>query len=153
MSIPESREYKHQTCKTSTEISGPKFHALSDPLAGMKTTYCGQCDAIFSLNEFVWTDTGESIPDYYERHRRKASENELMLCSNTGLVTLGAIGLLIGFMIGTAICLTIGGWVGVFIAAFMALVGAVGGVIARETVVAPKIIQRVCGVNDTRQLE
>jgi hypothetical protein len=35
----------------------------------------------------------------------------------------------------------------------MALVGAVGGVIVRETVVTPKIIQRVCGVSDTRELK
>ncbi|QDT13925.1 hypothetical protein [Planctomycetes bacterium K23_9] len=153
MTTPESRCYTHKKCSAETEVSGPEFHAMSDPLAGMNRTFCSQCEDMFSIDEFVWTDTGESIPDYYQRHGRKASDTDRMLCSNQGLLALGGAGLFIGFMIGTAVCLTIGGLTGIFIAAFLALVGAVGGVIFREAVVTPKILQRVCGVSDTRQLK
>ncbi|MGB7342693.1 MAG: hypothetical protein WBD20_00620 [Pirellulaceae bacterium] len=153
MTTRESRCYTHAKCKVETEVSGGEFRAMADPLAEMNRTFCGECEDMFPLEEFVWSDTKEPILAYYERHGRKASDNDRLFCSNKGLLALGGAGLFIGFILGTAVCVTVGGLTGIFIAAFMALVGAVAGVIVRETVVAPKILQRVCGTSDPRDLK
>ena len=153
MNARESRDYKHLKCKTQTEISGPEFRALSDPMASMKETFCDECDGHFPINEFAWSDTNEKITDYYDRHTSKASEADRFLCSTPGLAILAAGGFCVGVVFGGIICMLIGGMAGFIIALILGLVGAVVGVVVRETVITPKILQKVCGVSDTRNLK
>src|SRR5690606_14297700 len=66
--IPTSRVYIHQRCGQPTEVSGPEFIALADPLAEMEWTLCSNCQENDSVDQFVWADTGEPISVYYQRH-------------------------------------------------------------------------------------
>ncbi|MFK8112197.1 MAG: phage holin family protein [Rubripirellula sp.] len=153
MNAPESRTYTHQTCRTQTEISGPEFAALADPLAAMEFTYCSACDGHYSLEDFEWSDTRESIPDYYKRHGKKATEMDRFFCSNPGLAFLGGAGFFLGIMLGAFVYLMVGGFVTIIVAVVLGIAGAIAGVVLREAVIGPQIIQRVCGVTDPRSLK
>lgn len=153
MNTRESRNYTHSKCKTQTEVSGPEFSALSDPLAGMKETFCAQCDGHFPLSEFVWSDTSEKITDYYARHSKKATDADRFLFSTPGLGLLAGGGFFLGVMFGALLYFAIGGMAGFIVALILGLVGAVAGVVVCETVLKPKILGRVCGVSDTRNLQ
>ncbi len=150
---PESRVYTHQRCHSETEVSGPEFKALSDPLADMQKTWCCECSDHFVLNEFTWTDTDEKITDYYDRHSRKASSTDRFLCSTNCLLILAVGGLLIGVVCGVLIGNAAGWLWGTISAVVLGLIGGVAGCIFREAVIAPRVLQRVCGVTDSRHLE
>lgn len=153
MSARESRAYTHLKCKTQTEVSGGEFRALSDPLASMQETVCIQCGDFFPLSEFAWSDTSEKITDYYKRHGKSATDIDRFLCSTPGLGFLAGAGFFLGVMFGVLLYFAIGGIAGFVVALILGLVGAVAGVVAREAVVSPKILQRVCGDTDTRNLQ
>lgn len=55
----ESRTYTHRRCQMQTEMGGPEFRAMSDPLAGMKATFCSHCEDHFPVKEFAWSDSDE----------------------------------------------------------------------------------------------
>ncbi len=150
--VSESRAYLHERCKTETEIGGPEFHALSDPLANMRQTYCAECDRMFPLSEFHWADTRERIPDYYTRHGSKATAADRFLCTNGGLSLLAGGGFLAGIACGVPVGLKAGWFWGTAAAVGLGLVGALLGLVVRETLVSPRILRRVCGVDDTRRL-
>ena len=149
----EHRCYVHRRCQSETEVSGPEFQAMSDPLAGMKSTYCVSCEEQFPVDEFAWSDTGESIADYYARYRGSATDSDLWWCGNPGLFALAAGGMTAGLASGILIGVFTSLIVGVIAAVVLAIAGAVVGVVVRETVVAPKIVRRVCRVPDTRELQ
>jgi len=153
MTVPESRDYTHKRCNSDTEVSGPEFEALSDPLANMKRTWCAACEDHFTLDEFVWSDTGERITDYYARHGKNASDLDRFLCSTSGLLLIAAIGLILGVIAGAASGLVVRWLMATIIAVALGLVGAVVGVVVREMVISPLILKRVCGVADSRCLK
>ena len=128
--IPDSRTYVHLNCQTSTEVSGPEFSALSDPLIGMERTFCTGCDGMFPLDEFAWADTKERIPDYYARHAGQVSAFGRAVGSRTGLFLVTGLGAIV---------------LGV-------LVGVVVGFAVPEFVIKPATIRSAFGVSDTRML-
>ena len=93
--IPESRTYRHQKCGAETVISGEAYAALSDPLSDMSRNSCNE---FFPLADHEWSDTGETITDYYARHSARATGLERFLCSRRFLV----ISAVIAFPVGAA---------------------------------------------------
>jgi len=149
----DSRSYLHTTCGAETEISGPEFQALADPLASMQRTYCAECEDYFPLEEFQWSDTGETITDYYARHGATASSMDRFWCDTSGLVCLGILGLLAGSVVGIVLGMASGFWIGVGSSIGLGLVGGIGGIVVRETLISPRILERVCGTRDVTSLQ
>lgn len=126
---------------------------MSDPLAGMQTTYCENCGDQYPVEEFAWSDTDEVISAYYARHRAKATPGDMWWCGNGGLAVLAAVGLLGGIVIGVGAGMATTFFVGLAVGVVGSLLGAIAGVLLRESFVAPRIARRVCGVDDTRSLQ
>ena len=93
--IPESRTYRHSKCNEETTISGQPFEVMSNPLSDMTRTWCTQCNDYFPISEYAWSDTGESIPDYYARHSANASSLQRFLCSKKCMIFLALTGFLL----------------------------------------------------------
>lgn len=148
----ESRTYTHRRCRTQTTVDGPEFRAISDPMAGMRTTYCGKCEDQFPVAEFLWTDTNEPIGDYYTRHRKNASPSDLWWCGNGGLATLVGLGVAIGIGWGVILSVLFSWLIGLIAGVVLAIAGAAAGLVLRETLISPRITERVCGDADTRSL-
>jgi hypothetical protein len=126
---------------------------MSDPLAGMKTTYCVACGDQFAVDEYAWSDTNESIADYYLRHQAGVRPSDLFWCGNGGLLLLVLIGLSGGAVFGLIVGMLVASWIiGLIIAGVLAMAGMVVAIVIRESMIAPKIRRRVCGVEDTRTL-
>jgi hypothetical protein len=151
--VPESRVYRHLTCGQETTVTGSPFGVITDPLASMWRTWCGNCNGLFPLDQYVWSDTGEKITDYWARHGARATQLERWLCSKTALVVLISTGLVAGLIsgyfgfrrdaLGTMILMmAFFGFVGVFAAAALFI-----------SVIRKFIVWRVCGVTDTRVLK
>lgn len=149
----ESRFYLCTSCGEETEISGPEFLALADPLANMKQTYCVECEEYLPLDQFKWSDTGESIPDYYKRHGAKATNIDRFWCDTSGLLCLGILGLFVGGMLGAVVGMTSGFWFGAIASIVLGLAGGIAGLVIRETVISPRILERVCGTRDVTSLQ
>lgn len=125
---------------------------MSDPLAGMRTTYCVKCEDQFPVSEFAWSDTNELISNYYARHRKNASASDLWWCGNGGLALLMGLGFMAGVVSGVVLGLMTSGLIGVISGTVLALAGAIAGAVLRENFFARRITKRVCGVSDTRLL-
>jgi hypothetical protein len=152
MRVPESRSYTHLSCRAETVVSGPEFRAMSDPLADMTRTWCCECEDFFGVDQFAWSDTGEVIAQYYVRHARLATPTDRMLASRTGLLAVAGAGLLLGICLGVVVGWLTGFLVGLIGAVVLGLAGAVGGAMLHTMVLAPRVLQRICGVNDSRLL-
>ena len=125
---------------------------MSDPLAGMRTTYCVSCEDQFPVSEFSWSDTDERISDYYARHRKNATALDLWWCGNGGLAFLAGIGFLAGAIFGIILGVMMSWLIGLVTGTVLAIVGAIVGVVMREVLFSKSIVKRVCGVDDTRML-
>ncbi len=141
-----SREYVHSKCGNVTVIDGPEFAALADPLANMIATYCAECEDNFAVSEFAWTDTGERISDYYERHRRKASPTQRLLASRTGMFAMSAAAGLVALVIGLAVLRM------PIVALILTVVAAMAMIALHTFSIGPMILERALGTNDARQL-
>jgi hypothetical protein len=158
--IPTSRVYIHQRCGQPTEVSGPEFIALADPLAEMEWTLCSSCQENDSIDQFVWADTGEPISVYYQRHLQAVAAEDrqattrgnllryVIIAVASGLAVSIAIALLLVQLLGTVIGILLG-----IIAALLLipLLGILGFQYFEKNVTRP-IIRRVFGVEDVRQL-
>lgn len=151
-SIPESRTYRHTQCGEETTVGGQSFEVVSNPMSSMERTMCSNCGAMFPISEFEWSDTGETIADYYARHTKNATDRQRFLCSKkfmvgvimlSALVTAGAISVLVADnnMLARVICL-VGGL----------MIGAMMGMAIFVSGFANPIKRKVCGVSDTRVL-
>ncbi|XZE36069.1 hypothetical protein SH501x_001621 [Pirellulaceae bacterium SH501] len=147
-----SRTYLHRRCRTETTVDGGEFQAMSDPLAGMRTTYCVKCDQQFPVDEYEWSDTNELISAYYARYRKKATAADLWWCGNGGLAFLAGIGVLTGAILGIILGVKVSLVVGLIAGFVLSIAGAIVGVVVRETILSRSIVRRVCGVKDTRML-
>jgi len=150
--MQESRVYKHSRCDTETRVDGPEFRAMSDPMAGMLTTYCVNCADQFPVAEFAWSDTNELISEYYARHRKTATGSDLWWCGNGGLALLAGLGLLSGIILGILLGSMTSWLIGTIAGIVLAIAGAIVGVVIREKQFSRRIVKRVCGVDDTRML-
>ena len=98
--VPESRVYRHLICGEETVVSGSPFEVITNPLAAMHRTWCGNYNAFFPMDQYAWSDTGEKITDYWARHGARATQLERWLCSKTAMVLLVGIGLVAGLIVG-----------------------------------------------------
>ena len=151
--IPESRTYRHIKCGNETTVGEQSFEVFSNPMSSMEQTQCSSCNAMFPISEFEWSDTGETIADYYARHTEAATDRQRFLCSKkfmvglilfSAIVTAGAISVLVANnnMLARIICL-FGGL----------MIGAMIGMAIFVSGFANPIKRKVCGVSDTRMLK
>lgn len=151
--IPEARAYLHEACSSETIVSGEAFEVLSDPLSDIERTWCETCVDYYPLSDFAWSDTGERITDYYARHSAGATELQRFLCSRLCLLITVTIGLLLGIILAY-IGFRDDGFQALLLTAFtLGVIGAIVFGSIKEFVIAPAIVRKVCGVNDTRMLK
>jgi hypothetical protein len=150
--IPQSRVYRHTKCGGDTVVGENAFQNMSNPLADMTRTWCVHCNGYFPVAEYQWSDTNESLPDYYARHSVKATPLQRFLCSRKMMLILGGTGLVLGAIGGyllvrngnfgqKALMVPFGGFGGLFV-----------GCAIYVSVLCEPITRRVCGVKDTRTL-
>jgi len=158
--ILQSRSYIHEECGEETEVSGSEFEVMSNPFAEMVQTQCSYCEEMDSIFAFSWADTGESLPDYYERHRKNIPEEELEKTSYAAVIRSAVVGGVIGavfaLILGGILGATVGLWTGI-ISGVIALVvfGALGAIInfsRHETRVVKPLVKKYLKVDDTRRL-
>ncbi len=149
---PESRTYRHVKCGQDTVVSGQAFEVVSNPMSSMERTQCSSCGEMFPITDFAWSDTGETISDYYARHSRSATPLQRFLCSKKFMVAVIALSI-VAMEIGIWFLLARGDK---FVLAFCLVGGLVIGAIIGMAVFvsgfADPIKRTVCGVSDTRSL-
>lgn len=108
---------------------------------------------MFPISEYEWSDTSETIADYYARHSQNATDRQRFLCSKkfmVGLILLSAIisaaALSMIVANNTAMVRVLGLLGGL-------LVGAIAGMAVFVSIYANPIKHKVCGVSDTRLLK
>lgn len=151
-SIPESRNYRHRKCGNETTVAEQSFETVSNPMSSMEQTFCSSCNAMFGIEEIEWSDTGETIADYYARHSANATPMQRFLTSKKFMLALIAViafaaagGAFILLANSTSLIKILGALGGFVIGAF------IGMMIFLEAIANP-ITKKVCGVSDTRSL-
>ena len=149
---PESRAYRHRKCGTETVVSGQPFETVSNPMSSMQQTFCSECNAMFGITEYEWSDTGETIAEYYARHSKTATSTQRFLTSKRFMVlviamiampaAIGAYLLLADNIVLARVFGVIGGLI----------VGAFIGMMIFVELFDKPISRKVCGVSDTRML-
>lgn len=98
--IPQSRVYVHIDCGQQTMVDEEDFKGIANPVPGTGRTYCACCKGYFVLDEFMWADTGETIPDYYQKYRDELPPMVLFLGARSVAWSLLAISILLGIALG-----------------------------------------------------
>jgi hypothetical protein len=151
-SVPESRTYRHAKCGQDTVVSGQAFEVVSNPMSSMEQTQCSSCGAMFPITDFAWSDTGETISDYYARHSTSATPMQRFLCTKTFMVAVIAI-CIVATEVGIYFLLARGDrFVLAFCLAGGLVIGAIIGMAVFVSGFADPIKRKVCGVRDTRSL-
>lgn len=150
---PESRSYRHRKCGTETVVSGQPFETVSNPMSSMQQTFCSECNAMFGITEYEWSDTGETIAEYYARHSKTATSTQRFLTSKRFMIlviamiampaAIGAYLLLADNIVLARVFAVIGGLI----------VGAFIGMMIFVELFDKPISRKVCGVSDTRMLK
>ena len=138
------RGYIHRSCGAETLLESPELQAVADPLARMKRTYCAECEGIFPIAEFAWSDTRENISDYYRRYQGQVSPWQRFLASRLGMFVIA--GALVWFGFSGSLVL------GSFWVLLIGLLLAIGSLAAHTLVVGPWILKRAFGTSDAREL-
>lgn len=152
MNVPESRFYTHLACRQRTEIEGPEFESVANPLTEMTQTYCAHCEIMGPMSDFAWSDTGERISDFYARYAAKATPFDRMISTRTAMFVIGGGLGVVGLVIGMALTPVLGWLVGIVAALGLAVVGVVIGFIVHTIVIQPATMKRTFGVTDARLL-
>jgi hypothetical protein len=150
--VPESRDYRHVKCGTVTTISGQPFEVMSNPLSDMLATWCSGCNAMFTLDEYEWADSGENVHAYYARHGAKATPLQKFLCSRRNMLVMGGTGLVLGGLGGYWLFRNSDLGVKIFMTLFCSGLGGFAGLAIYVSVICNLVTRRVCGVSDTRTL-
>ena len=113
---------------------------------------CSTCGAMFPITEYSWTDSGETLNDYYARHTTRATDLQRFLCSKKFMVAVialfailaaaGCYALVAGNDLFTRLICVAGGL----------MIGAMIGMTVFLSGFANPIKRKVCGVSDTRSL-
>ncbi|MGC1272548.1 MAG: hypothetical protein WBC44_02485 [Planctomycetaceae bacterium] len=107
---------------------------------------------MYPITEFEWSDTGETISDYYARHTKNATDMQRFLCSKKFMVALIVLCIL-AIEIGVYFLLANAGGLVLFFGLVGGLViGAIIGMSVFLSGFANPIKRKVCGVRDTRSL-
>ena len=155
-----SRNYVHLSCGEVTEICGPEFVSVANPLADMERTACSHCEIDDSLSEFEWEDTGESLWDYVERHREnipaealeKTSHDQVVKYAIRGAIVGGVIGIMLGVLVGAATSLVVGIVVGIVLTLIAAPLGAILHFMKFESKIVQPLLEKHLGVKDVGEL-
>jgi hypothetical protein len=150
--VPESRTYRHSRCQHETEVGGQSFEVVSNPMSSMEQTHCSTCGAMFPIAEFVWTDTDESISDYYARHTSGATALQRFLCSKKFMVAVIGIVAVVTASAAYALVAQQNRPARLICAVGGVMVGAMIGMAIFVSGIANPIKRKVCGVSDTRLL-
>lgn len=137
--IPTSRVYQHKRCGDQTVVSGNDFEALSNPFTFSTGTMCASCGKAYSLKEFIWADSGETIAGRRRRLRAAAPASQKLF----------------GYLLGPALFGLIGGVIGQLIKPgnFPAIAGGVGGGFALFTFLLLAPLTRLLFNIDYRQVK
>lgn len=118
---------------------------MADPLAGMVATVCSNCQAVFPIEQFAWTDTQEPIPRYYDRYRSMGTPLQNVLASRGGMYALAAVPFAIGvtgfFLLRNQWCIPAG------------LLAAIVVIAVHTVYLGPRILQGIVGTADPRELD
>ena len=151
--IPECRSYRHLQCGNDTVVSGQAFEVVSNPMSSMERTQCSACGAMFPITDFAWSDSGETLSDYYARHTSSATDLQRFLCSKTFMVALIVLGIVLTD-IGIYFLMRGGDtFVLLFCMVGGLMIGAIIGMGVFVSGFADPIKRKVCGVRDTRSLK
>ncbi len=158
--VLKSRNYVHGECGMVTQLDGPEFQSVANPLAEMETTCCSHCEEHFDLSEFYWEDSGETIADYYARHRKNIPDEVLERTSHAQVVRYAVRGAVIGGVIAIAIGIGIGvltsilwGIVGGIVVAIIAIpLGAILQFQQFEKKIVQPLLEKHLGVKDVGEL-
>jgi hypothetical protein len=151
--VPESRSYRHRQCGNETVVGGQSFETVSNPMSSMERTFCSSCNAMFGISEFQWSDSGETIADYYARHSKNATPAQRFLTSKKFMVLVILL-LAIPAAVAAFILLANVNLLAQLLGAFGGLVvGAFVGMVIFVELFAKPITRKVCGVADTRSLQ
>lgn len=158
--ILTSRNYIHLACRKVTELSGPEFNSVANPLAEMVQTHCGHCNVDDSLRDFEWEDTGETLWDYVQRHREnipdealeKTSHDQVVKYAIRGAIIGGVIGIALGGLIGVATSLTTGIISGVVLTLIAVPLGAILHFMKFENKVVQPLMEKYLGVKEVGEL-
>ncbi|MFM7056847.1 MAG: hypothetical protein ACKO2P_07975 [Planctomycetota bacterium] len=125
-------------------MNGPEFLALADPLVKMVSTYCAHCEQLFPLDQFVWSDTQETITDYYKRYQQLGTPAQNFLASRAGLYSIAAVPVALGMIACVVLqnlwCIPAG------------LLGSPILIVLHVLFIGPAILRRVVGTSDPREL-
>ncbi len=150
--LPESRAYRHRGCGTETVVSGQPFETVSNPMSSMTRTFCSGCNAMFGISEYEWSDTGETIADYYARHSKNATSLQRFLTSKRFMLLVIAM-MTVPAAIGAFFLLANSSpLVRVFGVIGSLVIGAFIGMVIFVELFDKPISRKVCGVSDTRLL-
>jgi hypothetical protein len=150
--IPESRSYLHEKCGQATEVSDSEFKIVASPIPGCRMTMCCACGQHFPIGEFTWEDTGEQIVDYYARHAAKASVLARCVSSLPFMLTVIALGAIVGVALGIISWRWLGILAGVLVGIISVLVGMVAGLLL-SSAIENRIVCNSLGVADIRCLK
>lgn len=151
--VPESRVYRHRQCGEETTVGDQSFETVSNPMSSMERTFCSSCQAMFEISEFEWSDTGETIADYYARHSKNATPSQRFLTSKKFMLLIILL-IAVPAAGGAFVLLANSGMLARLLGAFGGLlVGAFIGMMIFVEAFAKPITKKVCGVTDTRSLK
>ncbi|QDV83036.1 hypothetical protein TBK1r_19690 [Stieleria magnilauensis] len=159
MTVPESFHYVHLPCGEFTEIRGPEFESVANPLSGIQTTLCAHCGQQDDVEEFCWEGSEETIADYYHRLLLQIPEQELDRAGRAGMfkyLIMGGIGgfaagLFIGLILGRLgpIVAIVGGLIAVLL---LTTLGVLMGFLHFENNVVAPVVKKYWNVDDVRLL-
>lgn len=150
--IPESRVYRHVKCDTETTVSGQSFEVASNPMSDMARTWCTQCESHFPISDYEWSDTGETIADYYARHGSGATALQRFLCSKKFMIIMAVSGFISGAIGGFFLTRGKDLWVQLLFIPFVGFIGVFIGCAIYISGFCEPITKKVSGVKDTRML-
>ena len=125
---------------------------MASPVPGMVQTICSRCGHAFPVSEFKWQDTGESISEYYDRHRAQVGALSSLLCSRQFSVVVLLMGFLAGIAMGAWCWSALGILWGVILGIVLTLAGAIASLVIWDAVTA-RILSRSLNVPDVRCLK
>ena len=108
---------------------------------------------MFPITAFEWSDTGETISDYYARHTQNATDLQRFLCSKKFMVALIVICIVLTEVGIYFLLANRGGFALTICLVGGLMIGAIIGMGVFVSGFADPIKRRVCGVKDTRSLK
>ena len=111
------RSYTHNKCGAETTVSGSSLTNICNPLDPVPATYCSQCEDVFPLCDYTWSDSGESIVAFRERMEAAIPPFWQKVDQSSGYAML--VGALIAAGVGAWLPDTLGWRIGCAIGAFI----------------------------------